>query len=281
MPEPTDLCQLSDVRDWLGLSYPQPMAPTQIVMLAGGNGYSSATASVVPGTGVGSGLVLGTPTLSGGTVVAIPITTPGMYNVAPSILITGNGTGASAVVYFATDTTLARLVSSCSKLMLRLMNRDTTLPTTVNEQRNGSGTDRMALRNWPVIAINSVSVSKLSIPASPDGVQSGWVTDGYSVLLVGSAFPVYFSGTMGAVFIKGYGNVVINYQYGWTSTPEDISQGCIELVAQRYTRKAHIDQNSVSMGGPAAQTTAYQKGALPKEVEQVCNRYKLLPIFEL
>jgi hypothetical protein len=63
--------------------------------------------------------------------------------------------------------------------------------------------------------------------------------------------------------------------------PEDIAQACIELVAQRWTRKGHIDQDSVSMGGPVAQTTSYQKGALPKEVEQICNRYKILPIPEL
>jgi hypothetical protein len=35
------------------------------------------------------------------------------------------------------------------------------------------------------------------------------------------------------------------------------------------------------MGGAASQTTSYQKGALPKEVEQVCERYRLLSIMEL
>jgi hypothetical protein len=284
MPNAADLCLLSDCRDWLNLDV-SAMAPTQIVVTAGGAGYTSATASVVAGTGVGSGLVLGTPTLSGGAVIAVPITTAGSYTVAPTIAITGNGAGATAVVYFAADTALARLITSCSKLMLRLMNRDAVLSTAVTERRNGSGTDRMALRRWPVVSITSVTVSNTVIPASADGVQAGWVADDHSVLLVGSQYPSYFSdgygGSVGAQFVKGYQNVSIVYTYGWATVPEDIAQACIELVAQRWTRKGHVDQDSVNMGGPVAQTTSYQKSALPKEVEQVCQRYKLLPIMEL
>lgn len=46
---------------------------------------------------MGSGLVLGTPTVSGGVVTDIPITNGGTgYGVAPDITITGVGTGASA-----------------------------------------------------------------------------------------------------------------------------------------------------------------------------------------
>jgi hypothetical protein len=284
MPNAVDFTTLADVRDWLNLSA-NAMPPTQIMVTAGGTGYTSATATVVAGTGAGSGLVLGSPTFSGGAVVAIPITTPGTYTVAPTIAITGNGAGAAATVYFAADTALARLITSCSKLMLRLMNRDAVLVEQVTERRNGSGTDRMALRCWPVVSVASVTVSNTVIPASPDGVQAGWVTDGYSVLLVGSQYPAYFSdgygGRVGGQFVKGYQNVAVVYSYGWTAVPEDIAQAAIELVAQRWTRKGHVDQDSVSTGGPVAQTTSYQKGALPKEVQQVCDRYKILPIFEL
>jgi len=280
MPQSTDLCLLSDVRDWLNLSS-QAMAPQQIVMVQGGTGYTVASAAVVAGTGVGSGLTLGSPTLSGGSVVAVPIVTAGLYSVAPTVAITGNGTGAQATVYFAADVALARLITSCSKLMLRLMNRDTTALTTVAERRNGSGTDRMALRNWPVSAVNSLVVNGLSIPASPDGMQAGYVTDGYSVMLVGNGAIVHYQIVGGSVFFKGYGNVTINYTYGWTATPEDIAQACIELVSQRWARKGHIDQDSVSMGGPVAQTTSYQKLAVPREVQQVCDRYRLIPIPEI
>jgi hypothetical protein len=215
-------------------------------------------------------------------VIAIPITTAGSYTVAPTIAISGNGAGATATVYFAADVALARLITSCSKLMLRLMNRDAVLVESVTERRNGSGTERMALRCWPVVSVTSVTVSNTVLPASSDGVQAGWVTDGFSVLLVGSQYPGYFyGGCAGGTFAKGFQNIAIVYTYGWTTVPEDIAQACIELVAQRWTRKGHIDQDSVSMGGPVAQTTSYQKGALPKEVEQICNRYKILPIPEL
>ena len=281
MPNAVDFTTLADCRNWLGLDV-SAMAPTQIVVTAGGVGYSSATAAVVAGTGVGSGLTLGTPTLSGGAVIAIPITTAGSYTVAPTIAISGNGAGATATVYFAADVALARLITSCSKLMLRLMNRDAVLVESVTERRNGSGTERMALRCWPVVSVTSVTVSNTVLPASSDGVQAGWVTDGFSVLLVGSQYPGYFyGGCAGGTFAKGFQNISIVYTYGWTTVPEDIAQACIELVAQRWTRKGHIDQDSVSMGGPVAQTTSYQKGALPKEVEQICNRYKILPIPEL
>lgn len=283
MPNAVDFCSLSDVRNWLGLDV-SAMAPTQIVMTAGGVGYTSATAAVVAGTGVGSGLVLGSPTLSGGAVIAIPITTAGSYTVAPTIAISGDGVGATATVYFAADVALARLITSCTRLMLRLMNRDAVLVESVTERRNGSGTERMALRCWPVVSVTSVTVGNTVLPASSNGVQAGWVTDGFSVLLVGSQYPGYCGGYGGGtygMFAKGFQNVAIVYTYGWTTVPEDIAQACIELVAQRWTRKGHIDQDSVSMGGPVAQTTSYQKGALPKEVEQICNRYKLLPIMDL
>jgi hypothetical protein len=215
-------------------------------------------------------------------VIAIPITTAGSYTVAPTIAISGDGVGATATVYFAADVALARLITSCTRLMLRLMNRDAVLVESVTERRNGSGTERMALRCWPVVSVTSVTVGNTVLPASSNGVQAGWVTDGFSVLLVGSQYPGYFyGGCAGGIFAKGFQNIAIVYTYGWTTVPEDIAQACIELVAQRWARKGHIDQDSVSMGGPVAQTTSYQKGALPKEVEQVCERYRLLPIMEL
>lgn len=71
------------------------MGVGKIVMLSGGQSYTTATATP---TGVtGTGLTLGTPVISGGVITSIPILTQGTDFTSPiGITITGDGTGASA-----------------------------------------------------------------------------------------------------------------------------------------------------------------------------------------
>jgi len=46
-----------------------------------------------------------------------------------------------------------------------------------SERYNGSGSLEQALRNYPILAIASLSVDGIAIPASPDFIQSGYVID--------------------------------------------------------------------------------------------------------
>jgi hypothetical protein len=254
----------------------------------------------------------------GGAVVSVAVTSGGLYTEAPTVIILPNPnptwetmtpaawealtasewatllesvatvplgeTVAVVTALFATDTTLVRLISSCSTLMMALMRRNSVLPVTATEVRNGTGTPRLALQYWPVISITSVTVNTATVLPSPDGIQGGWVTDGYSIMLVGNSYPVtsmasMFSGA--GVFPRCYQNVRVQYSYGWVTVPEDMAQACIELVAQRYTRKMHIDQDSISMGGGASQSTQYQRLDIPREVKQVVEHYRIIPIPEL
>lgn len=46
-----------------------------------------------------------------------------------------------------------------------------------SERYNGNGSNDLPVRNYPVLAVTSLSVNGIAIPASPDYIQSGYVID--------------------------------------------------------------------------------------------------------
>ena len=46
-----------------------------------------------------------------------------------------------------------------------------------SERYNGNGSQELPLRNYPILAVSSVTVNGIAVPASPDYVQSGYVID--------------------------------------------------------------------------------------------------------
>ena len=46
-----------------------------------------------------------------------------------------------------------------------------------SERYNGNGSHELSVRNYPILAVASVSVGGIAIPASPDYAQSGYVID--------------------------------------------------------------------------------------------------------
>jgi hypothetical protein len=267
-----DLCQLADVRDYLNMNA-SAMAVSRIVMQNGGLGYTTATATVQGGTG--TGLTVGTPVIQAGVITSIPVTATGAYFVAPTIVITGDGAGAVAVVYIGADYTLARLITAASQLICGLTRRTTFNQQTITEVRNGNGNSRLCLRIWPVISVNSISINNFAIPPSPDGVASGYLTDGYSVMLNPGTYGIGWNG-----FCRGFQNVRITYTNGYAVIPFDIAQACIELVGQKYRRASHIDQDSQQIGAPG-QTTSFSRNDIPKEVLLDICRYKLEVVFDV
>lgn len=58
-----------------------------------------------------------------------------------------------------------------------------------NEKYDGNGSTDLMVKNYPVLAINSLAINGIAIPPSPDGIQAGWVIDqggsGAGIALVG------------------------------------------------------------------------------------------------
>jgi hypothetical protein len=171
-----------------------------------------------------------------------------------------------------------RLITRCSTDILTKMNRTSLIATTVEEVRNGNGNDRLTLHYWPIMDVAKVVINNIEMPASPDGVQTGWVNDQYAVELVTTAIPATVPGIAFPLrFIRGYQNVRITYTYGFSSIPGDVEQACIDLVAYRST----IGRNKVGIKSEALTgvgTITYNTDAVPDSVKAVIKQYSI-PMF--
>lgn len=187
------------------------------------------------------------------------------------------------------DNLLSRLIASASGFIVAWLNKPI-LYSTYTERQNGTGSTRLALRNWPIQAVTSLTISGTSIPKSPDGVQAGYVYDDFMVYLVGGAYTFY----------KGLQNVTVVYDAGYSQVdsvaipgtapyqlaPENLSRpwGCDVSVAYANGTKltkvvgapaqgqyyVDLNGNYKFAAADAGAAVAITYGAAPPEVEQAC-----------
>jgi len=156
------------------------------------------------------------------------------------------------------DEMLSRLITACSQFMQRVISRDL-LSQSYSEVYNGVGMNRMAMPNYPVTAIASVTVDGQTIPASTGPTVNGYVTDGELLYLRGYSFT------------RGFQNVAVSYTAGFASIPEDLAQACIEVVSTRYRERAWIGKSSQAIG---AETTTYSMKDMPSDVRTLLYSYQ-------
>ena len=131
---------------------------------------------------------------------------------------------------------LQRLVTAVSMWMQSWMSR-TIRSQAYAETRDGNGGNRLILSNEPVTAVASVVVDGKIIPPSPFFGQSGFIFTGTAIVLTGY------------LFNRGDANVVINYTGGFTTTPPDLEQACLDLAALRWKERDRIGHVSKSIAG--------------------------------
>lgn len=130
----------------------------------------------------------------------------------------------------------------------------TLLATTHTEIHNGHGGASMLLREWPVKAVSSVSVDGQAIPAAASFDGAGWRLAGREVVLAGYRFHA------------GRGNVVIEYEAGYDTVPDDIEHAVIETVQLALKRREHIDVSSKALAG---ETISYITAELTPSAKQI------------
>jgi hypothetical protein len=287
MSNPIDLCLLSDVRLWLGLEA-TGQSITSVSLTNGGTGYSGPTFPVtitsVDGNGSGASI---TANVTGGVVTSLTIapnvsgspgigTGTGFTNPPVLSFAAGGGTGASAVAYIGEDLILSRLITAASGLILKYTGRPSFTSQSFVETRNGNGAPRMTTIQYPIISVASVQVNGLTVQQSTAPGLSGWAYDLYTIYLVGclNYWPGIWIGQNVGVFLRGLQNVVLTYTAGYATIPYDITQACIELVAQKQVRKSHVDQVSASMS--QMQTITYSQKDIPPEVKTTLDRYRYI-----
>lgn len=173
------------------------------------------------------------------------------------------------------DALLTRLVTAESLLLLQAINRTNLNQATYTEKRNGSGGSTLMVRNYPIISVQSLTIDTVSIPASPDGVRTGYVFDDYAISLVGGPYSSGVSSGANAylpayAFNKGYGNIVVSYTAGYASVPSEVEQAVIELIAFRYRERGRIGLISEHTG---QQTVTYSQRDVPASVQRVIDNY--------
>jgi hypothetical protein len=171
----------------------------------------------------------------------------------------------------SSDIVLARLISAFSQHFLSQVNRGALLSATYQESRNGTGGDLMNVLYYPLTAVNSLTVNGINVPASPDGVQAGFVFDQFTIWIVGSV-PGFVP--VGGVrrFTRGRQNVQINYIAGYAATPLDVEQAVIDQVTFTLRRSTNLGTTAQTMQG--ALTTSFSQKDLAPGVQLVINAYR-------
>lgn len=163
----------------------------------------------------------------------------------------------------ADDALLTWMVTDLSRLMLRDMNRDTLLVQQYIEQVHGHGQTVFVPRQDQVKSIVSVVVRGISIPQSPDGIQSGWF--------------LLDDGSTQRVFLVGYSFVsfgMVTYTAGYTTVPEDVEFACAKFVAIKYRERKRLGLSMEALPNGGG-TSSYSQKDMPDDVRLVVEQYSL------
>lgn len=174
------------------------------------------------------------------------------------------------------DAILSRLITSISGYVTAWLNRSL-LTQSYSESRTGTGSNTLALANYPCTAVESLVIAGQSIAASPDGMLAGYVFDDRFIYLVGNAFASStFPSSAPGKFPKWPPlGVKISYTAGFETTPFEIEQAVIEWLSLRYTERGRIGQQSKSLQG---EVVSFFIGDMPASVKTILNNYrKIIP----
>lgn len=134
------------------------------------------------------------------------------------------------------DTLLTRLISGVSAAAQQRMGR-IIASASYTDTRNGTGKSVMGFPTQPATAVSSVLVDGVAIPARSAPGASGYTFDVQLLRLIGYSFT------------KGVQNVVLAYTAGYATTPLDLEQAVIEIVAHKYRERDRIGQTSKILAG--------------------------------
>lgn len=142
---------------------------------------------------------------------------------APNDLVTlAQAYGWLGIAQGTDDTNLQLAISAYSQLIADFCSRSIVLAT-FSEIYDGRDMPRLMLRNYPIVAVTSLSIYGVaqSLATSPYG--PGYTFANRSVDLQG-----------GAVFTRGLGNIAISYQAGFATIPADIQMACLDWLKASY-----------------------------------------------
>jgi hypothetical protein len=166
----------------------------------------------------------------------------------------------------AADDDLAELITQTSADFHNACNRHSLFTAAYSERRDGQGGHSMLLRNDPIQSVSAVVINGVTVPSSPDGMQPGYVYDDSTVKLVGY------------LFLRGYGNVLIEYSAGFGNAmddpdfPDELELAVRDWCEYRYRARPAAGMKSKHMA--TGETVIYDQEEMPKTTARVVQQYK-------
>jgi hypothetical protein len=125
------------------------------------------------------------------------------------------------------DAALGLMISAASRAIMAYLARPSILPRSYVERYDGQGSQRILLRNWPVLSIASLYVwDRLMQPSPPppsSGVPSGYLVSPWNGAPPGSMqwVDLYDSISLfGNYYDRGQQSISVNYSAGYAVTNE-------------------------------------------------------------
>ncbi len=160
------------------------------------------------------------------------------------------------------NTIISSLITSVSEECMKYTGRHFS-GTSFTETYNGTGSQDLLLRNYPVQVVSGISIFGNPVPQTigQNGYITGWNFDQDGVHLTNRVFP------------KGFQNVYVTYVGGYTTVPYDINRSVAEYVAIIFQKRSRIGE--VSQAVPEVGTVSYinDKDGVPKSIIDVWNKY--------
>jgi len=171
----------------------------------------------------------------------------------------------------AADALLSRLITAASEFVERHTGRSFSGIQNYTEIYDGTGRDRMQLRQWPVVSVSSIKIApsiEITEAATEFPPASGTFTlespplsGGIQTLIVhGHCFP------------RGRGAMQVTYTAGFADVPADVRQAVVELVGERYKHRDRIGLNSKSIGN--GESISFLQRDMSENVRSILQRYK-------
>lgn len=171
------------------------------------------------------------------------------------------------------DVLLGKMITGASALILNTINRSPILSATVVDIYDGSGRDWMLLRQYPVTAVAKVEYdgAPADLAAADTSVwppKKGWALDPPGDANSQQRLVLYG----GACFPSTRAAVRVTYTAGYATTPADLAQACIEMVAEDYARKSRLGIVSQAVGGQ--ETVSYSQKDMSDRVKLSLKNFK-------
>lgn len=179
------------------------------------------------------------------------------------------------------DALLTRLIGVASREILNYLQRPELGLQTITETLSGQGTSMVQLRNFPVIAVNSLVIDTVTIPPRPNAAGYGYFLEPVVGGLAGRPQNLYVSGAFafgggagyavgynsngmaafagggggGRAFPRGAGNIAVGYTFGYCvqNEAQTIPGGAYQ-VTPNAPYGAYSGDNGVSYASGGALT---------------------------